>query len=723
MTNAPHHDVDFYSDEFIANPLPHYAGMRALGPVVYLPRHDNYAVVHYLPLREAMRNADIFRSGEGVAGDAVGCSFLRGNTLASDFQLHDEMRGVMSVPLLPGALEAHRALIQQVAEALVQKLCEGGQFDGMEVARHLPLAVVTELVGLPKEGRESMLTWAASAFDILGVQNERGRAGVERMKEMRQWIATRATPERLKPGSWTARIMELSASGEIPEAMAHLLIRDYINPSLDTTISATGELLYQLGQCPDQWDLIRANPQLIPRAVEEAVRLASPVRSFTRRVSRDFRLAGVDLPAGARVMMVFASANRDEAHFENPDQFDVMRAQCDHVGFGHGAHTCAGMHLARLEMSALLKALAPRVQRFHVGHPTIAMNNTIRSYERFSVRIDVAADYETQAPKPVLDAGKDDHWIEVRIVTRTTLAETVVGLTFEPTGIEALPRFSAGSHVDLEVRPGVTRQYSLCSDPVSSAIYRIAVHREPESRGGSAGVHDELRVGHVARISRPRNLFLLDETAAVSILIAGGIGITPIFAMAWRLHALGRNFKLIYKARGRRYAALVDELRASPFVDRIRFAFDDEGGIGAGWPELQEGCPSGKAIYCCGPRGLISQVRGLCASNGIQTSQMHVELFKAEPITGGAPFTVKALRSGVSVEVAADSTILEALSRAGIVAPNSCKSGICGTCLVDVVSGTPDHRDQIQTVAEKFSNRRIALCCSRAKTAELVIDI
>jgi cytochrome P450 len=301
------------------------------------------------------------------------------------------MRKSMGAPLLPGKLREHEAWIEQAAEALVADLCDRRNFDGIrDLARCLPLTVVTELVGLPEDGRENMLLWAASSFDILGIQNERGRAGIERIKEMREWIATSATSERLRPGSWTARIMELRDSGQIPVDMAPQLIRDYINPSLDTTISATGELLLQLARTPDQWARIRSNPALIPRAVEEAVRLASPIRSFSRALACDYRLGEIDMPAGSRVLMVFASANRDERHFPNPNLFDVERKQRDHVGFGHGIHMCVGMHLARMEMRALLKAMVPRFVSLQAEDPVVALNNTIRTYASLPMQVNVS---------------------------------------------------------------------------------------------------------------------------------------------------------------------------------------------------------------------------------------------------------------------------------------------------------------------------------------------
>lgn len=207
---------------------------------------------------------------------------------------------------------------------------------------------------------------------------------------MRQYILTRATPGKLKPGSWTARIYELAERKEIPPEACPLLVRDYIGPSLDTTIAAIGELIYQLGRNPEQYALLRNDPSLVAGAVNEAVRLATPIRSLTRTVAEDIALGDVSFPAGARVMMVYASANRDERKFENPDRFDVGRANADHLGFGNGVHMSAGMRLARLEMESLLKVLLKRVARIEVGEPVVAMNNTIRSFASLPVTLHAA---------------------------------------------------------------------------------------------------------------------------------------------------------------------------------------------------------------------------------------------------------------------------------------------------------------------------------------------
>jgi cytochrome P450 len=169
-----------------------------------------------------------------------------------------------------------------------------------------------------------------------------------------------------------------------PGDVAGMLI-DYVAPSLDTTILGTGHLLYQLGRHPEQWELVRSDPALAPHAIDEALRLESPVRAFTRVAVEDYDAGGTVIPAGDRVLIMYAAANRDERRYPDPDRFDVTRDAKDHLGFGAGVHRCAGSYLAELEMESLLRAMRARVRRIEVGEPIVALNNVLRGYGGFRV--------------------------------------------------------------------------------------------------------------------------------------------------------------------------------------------------------------------------------------------------------------------------------------------------------------------------------------------------
>ena len=387
MAQAPDCDFDLYADDFIRDPWPRYAQMRQMGAVLWLPMHGNFALTRAGEIREAVRDHEDFCSGAGVAADQFGCTFLQGNTVASDPPRHTRLRGAMAPPLTPAALQDIRPRVDEMADDLIASLVREERFDAVvDLAQVLPLTIVRDLVGLPDYGKSNMLKWAAAAFNVLGVQNQRGCAAVAEIREMREFIKDDIGPDTVGPGSWIRRVLDLAANGDIDAELAPFAIRDYINPSLDTTISAIGHLIWHLGRNPDQWEKLKQNPDRIPNAAHEAVRLGTPIRSFSRIATRPVVIDGIDIPSGARVMMLFASANRDERVFEDPDRFDIARNNRRHLGFGAGIHTCIGMHLALMEMSAILKAMVDRVRTIEVGSPEIAMNNTICAYSSLPTR-------------------------------------------------------------------------------------------------------------------------------------------------------------------------------------------------------------------------------------------------------------------------------------------------------------------------------------------------
>lgn len=723
---APEYDIDFYADAVVRDPLPHYARMRALGAVVWLPRHGCYALTRHAEVRAALRNHADFISGNGVAGDDFGCTFLQGNTVASDEPRHSCLRRAMAPPLLPGALGEIREAVQQTADALVEDLVAREGFDAVaDLARHLPLQIVRDMVGLPAFGRDNMLKWAAAAFDVLGRQNRRGRAALPVIRAMRAFIETKATRENLKPGSWTHRIHELVDAGLLDPELAPFAIRDYINPSLDTTISATAQMIWQLARNPQAWDALKRNPDLTGNAVNEAVRLGTPIRAFSRHTAKRVTVGGTTLPMGARVMMVFASANRDERAFPNPDRFDLSRNPKDHLGFGSGIHMCVGMHLAQLEMEALLHAMIPRVARMEVGEPEVAMNNTIAAFSRLPATFQ--AETRGIARREARPATSAQRLLQGRVTARTEVARDIMCLDIEPSPGTVFPDAEAGAHIDVFIAPGMVRQYSLTGS-ITTGRYRIAIQKDARSTGGSVAAFRKYRTGSTLTIGRPRNRFGLTRRPGPVLLFAGGIGLTPIWAMAWELQNAGRDFRLHISVRSPERLAFAGEIAAAPFADRIQVYFDRlDDGTSAASPlnaqRLLRAAGPEAHIYLCGPSGYMEHVREAAAVVGVPAAQVHTEYFGAEIDAKGAAFTLRASRSGREFMVGSDDTILEVLTRAGIPVETSCESGVCGSCLTGVLDGTPDHRDMVQTDAEKASNMRIAVCCSRSKSRVLVLDI
>ena len=314
----------------------------------------------------------------------------------------------------------------------------------------------------------------------------------------------------------------------------------------------------------------------------------------------------------------------------------------------------------------------------------------------------------------------------VRVARKTVDALDIC--TFELVAAHggALPPFAAGAHVDVEVKPGLVRQYSLCNDPAESHRYLIGVLRDPKSRGGSVGMHVDVAEGALINISAPKNHFALAHEAGRSLLLAGGIGVTPILCMAERLSSTGADFEMHYCTRSKDRTAFFGRIQDSAFADRVRFHFDDgPAEQKADLAALLATPDAGTHLYVCGPGGFLDAVTSTAKRLGWAEGNIHFEYFSApvDANASSAAFEVQIASSGRVIPVAADRSVLLALADAGIELPYSCEQGVCGTCLTRVIDGTPDHRDAYLTDAEKAKNDQFLPCCSRARSPRLVLDL
>ena len=315
--------------------------------------------------------------------------------------------------------------------------------------------------------------------------------------------------------------------------------------------------------------------------------------------------------------------------------------------------------------------------------------------------------------------------LSVKVLKKTTEAEGIASYELARADGSPLPAFSAGSHIDVQLPGGLTRQYSLCNDAVEQHRYRIAVLRDPASRGGSLAMHDTVHEGDTLQISAPRNHFPLQH-AARSVLFAGGIGVTPLLCMAQRLAAIGADFTLHYCTRSAERTAFRAEIAASAFAERVQFHFDD------GEPAQKLDAAAvlaaplpGTHLYICGPAGFIDHVVGTAKAKGWPAGQVHLEYFGAAPqdSTGDSVFEVKIASSGKSYAIGKEQSIVQVLKDHGIEILTSCEQGVCGTCITRVLEGEPDHRDLYFTDEEKAKNDQCTPCCSRSKTPVLVLDL
>jgi ferredoxin-NADP reductase len=304
-------------------------------------------------------------------------------------------------------------------------------------------------------------------------------------------------------------------------------------------------------------------------------------------------------------------------------------------------------------------------------------------------------------------------------------AEDITSIELRPVGAAEFPAFSAGSHIDLHLPNAMVRSYSLLNPSGERGRYVVAVLKDRASRGGSRCVHEQLRVGMALKISAPRNNFHLHEDAAHTVLVAGGIGVTPLLCMARRLHELGRSFEVLYFARSRASAAFAAEI--AQLGAPVHWHFDAEKG---GPPDLRallaaRPAQASTRYYACGPAVMLDSFEKHCAELGY--TQAHIERFSAVEMAAASDarqsYSVELRRSGKVIAVAAPATLLDALRAAGVDPSTSCEEGVCGACETRVLDGTPDHRDSVLSAAERATNKVMMVCVGGCKSERLVLDL
>jgi len=375
---VPALSVDLYSDETLLKPIETYRRIREAGAAVWLPKHRLWVMGRYSDVRQALSDDDTYRSGNGVAANPFTNVLTSGTTLAGDDDAHIKRRRLLWQSLSSKALFAVGPVLHGEASALVDKLCHRDEFDGVSVfAAHVPIRVVADLVGVDID-HNRMLKYGRAGFDVLGPANLRALKALP--AGLSFWHYTRSIrPGNVKPGGWAESLLAAGRDGVLSPAEAKAMVLDFLGPSLDNTILAAAQLLWSLGTNPDVWEELRSNPDLVPAAAAETIRIGSPVRGFTRMVKQDTEIDGAILRSGQRVVLLYASANMDETQFDQPEVFSLQRTGA-HLGWGFGAHACVGMHLAKMEMHALMHAMIPKVVHIDVADPVPLLNNTLQGF-------------------------------------------------------------------------------------------------------------------------------------------------------------------------------------------------------------------------------------------------------------------------------------------------------------------------------------------------------
>jgi cytochrome P450 len=308
--------------------------------------------------------------------------------ISSDPPIHDSRRRVLNGQLMPAALKPNVEFIEARAVEYADRAVDGRDLEVVtDLAGPFSVSLVADLVGLPVDGREHLLPWARLGFDSWGPPGPRSESAAGGYARLVEYSNTVSVPEHLAPGRWGAGIYDAVERGELESEAIHGVVFAYLQAGMDTTVNAIGSALYLFARHPDQWELVRRDPSLVPSAVNEVLRYYSPIQRYTRVANDDSEVGGVDVPAGGRVVVLIGSGNRDERRFDDPDRFDVTRNPIDHLGFGRGLHHCAGAGLARLELGALLARLAERAESFEIRDHEWDVNATLHGLRRLDLTI------------------------------------------------------------------------------------------------------------------------------------------------------------------------------------------------------------------------------------------------------------------------------------------------------------------------------------------------
>lgn len=735
---------DPFGDGYQQDPPEYLRWAREQEPTFFSPQLGYWVVTRFDAIKAIFRDNITFSPSialekitpTGPEANAVLASYgyaMNRTLVNEDEPAHMPRRRVLMEPFTPEALKAHEPMVRELTRQYVDRFINDGSADLVDqLLWEVPLTVALHFLGVPEEDMDAL-----RRYSIAHTVNTWGRPKPEEQVAVAHavgnfWqlagqILAKMRLDPSGPGWMKYGIRQQQLHPEVvTDSYLHSMMMAGIVAAHETTANATANAMKLLLQHPRAWKDICEDPSLIPNAVEECLRHNGSVAAWRRLATTDVVIDGIAIPAGSKLLIVTSSANHDERHFADADLFDIRRDNAsEHLTFGYGAHQCMGKNLARMEMQIFLEEFTRRLPHMVLAEQTFSYvpNTSFRGPEHLWVEWDAALNPERNTPEvlrtqqPVRIGEPSKHAITRPVIVEaiTPLAEGIIKLRLVAPDGQALPRWAPGAHIDVECGSAeLSRQYSLCGDPADERALEIAVLREAEGRGGSAWVHGQVKVGDRLKIRGPRNHFRLDESAARLMLIAGGIGITPVSAMARRARALGIEYQLHYCGRSRAGMAMLDEL-AALHGGRLHVHVSGEGSR-LDLQALLATPEAGTQIYACGPVSMLdalAQATAAWPEDALRVEHFVSTVGSLDPAKEQA-FEVELKDSGFTIPVRADQTLLAALRAANVDIQSDCEEGLCGSCEVSVISGQVDHRDVVLTRAEREANRQMMSCCSRA---------
>lgn len=743
---------DPFDPAYMQSPPDYLRRAREEEPVFFSPALGYWVVTRYEDVKAVFRDNILFSpsialekitpAGPEVTQTLARYGYAMNRTMVNEDEPdHMERRRLLMEAFLPERLLAYEPTVRALARQYMDRFIDKGRADLVrEMFYEVPLNIALRFLGVPDDGAEQLRQFAvAHTLNTWGRPTQQEQLAIaENVGRFWQTAQKILDDMMARPDGegWMYETIRqhLEHPDVVPISYLRSMMMAILAAAHETTSNATANAFMTLLTHRQAWDAVCANPALIPNAVEECLRVAGSIIAWRRIATADATVGGVSVPKGGKLLLVQASANVDPRHFENPDEVDLYRENAvEHLTFGYGAHQCMGKNIGRMQMRVFLEEFARRLPHIRLveGQRFEFLSNTsFRGPSELWVEWDPALNPECANPSatpqlaPFYIGPPSKDGITRAVVVRETHAEGEGLMRFvlaDPAG-GTMPAWSAGAHVDL-IAAGFRRKYSLCGHADDNTCLEVVVQRETQGRGGSRHFCDRLRAGDTLQLSGPKNLFRLDESAQRYVLVAAGIGITPIAAMADRLKRLGKPYQIHYAGRSRQHMALLDRLLRehgdclSVYVKaeghRMRLA------------AVLGGVDEGLRVYACGPDRLIDELETL--GQAWPEGVLHFEHFSADgaaldPAKEHA-FVAELKDSNTKVDVAADQTLLQALQAAGYDVPCDCGEGLCGTCEVAIVQGEADHRDKVLSKSERTTNTRLMACCSRAAGGKIVLAL
>ena len=644
-----------------------------------------------------------------------------------------EYRILLDTILTNAEVEKIRPMIARHASRLVDEFIERGSADLIhDLATPLPSAVTLDWLGFPEEDWAKIGHPIHDSFTSIP-GSERALKAIEGLTYLDKRISELIVERRANPKddviSYLVQQTKSDGSRFTDEELLSVIGIAVVG-GVDTTTSLTGSVLVHLDEHPEIRQQIIDTPDLLIDGTNEFLRRYGSVTAMARTITRDTEIGGCPVKAGERILLPWLAANHDPEVFSNPTELRLDRDASRHLAFGTGAHRCPGSHLARAMFREMIHQVLTRLPDYKVdrdglvGYPS---RGNHQGWDVVPVTFTPGAPVGDKHSQFAETTGYQKTTFEVSVEAIEPVADDVVRLRLNPRGGNTLPQWAPGAHLELRLPSGRLRQYSLCGRPADRQTYEIAVLREQNGRGGSVEIHDEIQVGSILPVRGPRNHFPLIE-ADRYLFLAGGIGVTPMLAMARQASELGKPVRFVYGGRSKAAMAFIEDLQALSGVDLVLVPQDTDG-----MPNLAAELGAidvGTGIYCCGPSPMIAAVEETAAVLGCE-DQVHVERFEISDemeallnaSTDNKPFVAVLARSNIEVEVPANRRLIEVLRDVGLSVDFDCEKGICGSCETRVLDGELEHRDFVLSKRERDEGKSMMICVSRACSDKLVLDM